>query len=310
MQDVRFTHKDGRELFWSEDHVSEDFDMALRLQTQGFAVRLATYRTYMTPEETSPVTDKSADGNEFKEGVSLTIFDELLRWEKYSYGCSELLFHPIWQWPYKGPITRMVWRILASDMKASAKFTIFGYVFSYYPIACALPLTLGMWFYTGWFNDKYEIVTFQPWNTFIAVVFVFQLFAPISFSIYRHRVGDEVFWKALLQAWKWSPFFVVFFTGLSWHLLYALTAHIFCLPIEWSSTAKELEATGFFISFDRVLKTFKWAMLFASLMVANMVYLAYFAPEGWRITFASGITVPLATQVSGHLLLPIMCLFH
>ena len=43
MQSVRFTEKDGRELFWSESHVSEDFDMALRLQTGGFVVRLATY---------------------------------------------------------------------------------------------------------------------------------------------------------------------------------------------------------------------------------------------------------------------------
>jgi cellulose synthase/poly-beta-1,6-N-acetylglucosamine synthase-like glycosyltransferase len=46
MQSVRFTEKDGRELFWSESHVSEDFDMALRLQTGGFVVRLATYGRY------------------------------------------------------------------------------------------------------------------------------------------------------------------------------------------------------------------------------------------------------------------------
>lgn len=31
------------EKFWSEDHVSEDFDLSLRLQTAGFVVRLATY---------------------------------------------------------------------------------------------------------------------------------------------------------------------------------------------------------------------------------------------------------------------------
>lgn len=31
------------------------------------------------------------DDGEFKEGVSLTVFDELLRWEKYAYGCSELV---------------------------------------------------------------------------------------------------------------------------------------------------------------------------------------------------------------------------
>jgi hypothetical protein len=35
--------EDGIEKFWSESHVSEDFDMSLRLQTAGFVVRLAAY---------------------------------------------------------------------------------------------------------------------------------------------------------------------------------------------------------------------------------------------------------------------------
>lgn len=42
IQSVSFI-EDGVEKFWSESHVSEDFDMSLRLQTAGFLVRLATY---------------------------------------------------------------------------------------------------------------------------------------------------------------------------------------------------------------------------------------------------------------------------
>ena len=57
---------DGYICFWSESHVSEDFDIALRLQIGGNVVRLASYH-----------------GRGFKEGVSLSIFDELDRWEKY-----------------------------------------------------------------------------------------------------------------------------------------------------------------------------------------------------------------------------------
>lgn len=53
--------------YWSESHVSEDFDIALRLQMAGNIVRLAHYHN-----------------DEFKEGVSLTIYDELARWEKYA----------------------------------------------------------------------------------------------------------------------------------------------------------------------------------------------------------------------------------
>jgi len=57
--------EDGYVAFWSESHVSEDFDIALRLQVKGNIVRLASYH-----------------GDGFKEGVSLTLYDELNRWEK------------------------------------------------------------------------------------------------------------------------------------------------------------------------------------------------------------------------------------
>jgi hypothetical protein len=60
---------DGKEKIWSDSNVSEDFDMALRLQMKGYIVRWATY-----------------SGGGFKEGVSLTVADELNRWQKYAYG--------------------------------------------------------------------------------------------------------------------------------------------------------------------------------------------------------------------------------
>lgn len=62
--------EDGQKKWWSESHVSEDFEMSLKLQTAGWRVRYATYC-----------------GDGFKEGVSLTIYDELARWKKYAYGC-------------------------------------------------------------------------------------------------------------------------------------------------------------------------------------------------------------------------------
>lgn len=60
---------DGQEKIWSESNVSEDFDMALRLQLAGYIIRWATYSL-----------------GAFKEGVSLTVDDELNRWQKYAYG--------------------------------------------------------------------------------------------------------------------------------------------------------------------------------------------------------------------------------
>lgn len=101
----------------------------------------------------------------------------------------------------------MVWKILTSNMRVTSKFTIFGYVFTYYAIAGSFPLTLGMYFGIGWFQDEYQIVTFDPWKVFLGVIVIFQLLAPICFAVYRYRVGNQGFWKAWWENLRWSPFF-------------------------------------------------------------------------------------------------------
>ena len=72
MQECLFTDPDDGDLkVWSEDHVSEDFQIAITLQGKGYDLRWASY-----------------SGGEFEEGVSLTCDDELNRWQKYAFGCS------------------------------------------------------------------------------------------------------------------------------------------------------------------------------------------------------------------------------
>jgi hypothetical protein len=81
LQAVSYEDEDRYEKYWSESHVSEDFDMSLRLQCAGYIIRLGAYT-----------------GDGFKESVSLTVYDELAHWEKYAYGCNELLFNPFRFW--------------------------------------------------------------------------------------------------------------------------------------------------------------------------------------------------------------------
>ncbi len=135
IQDAAFIDKaDGLEKIWSESNVSEDFDMALRLQLAGYIIRWATY----------------SQGS-FKEGVSLTVDDELNRWQKYAYGefemttiirligllileiagCSELLFNPIAQWWKKGPIAHQIHKFLWSNAPMHYKISMMAYMFSY-----------------------------------------------------------------------------------------------------------------------------------------------------------------------------------
>jgi hypothetical protein len=115
LQDAAFVDPlDDKRKIWSENNVSEDFDMALRLQLKGYIVRWATY----------------SEGG-FKEGVSLTPDDELNRWEKYSYGCNELIFNPLIEWWRKGPINKQLRIFVWSDAPVHYKISMMAYMFSY-----------------------------------------------------------------------------------------------------------------------------------------------------------------------------------
>lgn len=170
IQQVGHMDEDGYEKFWSESHVSEDFDMSLRLQCNGYIIRLAAW-----------------DHGGFKEGVSLTVYDELARWEKYAYGCNELLFHPIRKWIYKGPFTPLFRTFLFSNIRMTSKITIVSYIGTYYAIGAAWIMTTVNYLAIGWFNgylDKYYI---DSWKVWFSLVIVFNGLGNIALAAMRYR---------------------------------------------------------------------------------------------------------------------------
>ena len=114
VQDVGMDTGDPEDvMYWSEYHISEDLNMGMRLQTAGWVTRYAAYHK-----------------EEFKEMVSLTIYDEISRWERYSYGDSEMIFNPIWTWLWKTPFTKLFRDFLFCDMHLSSKLSILSYMTS------------------------------------------------------------------------------------------------------------------------------------------------------------------------------------
>ncbi|KAI5816579.1 glycosyl transferase family group 2-domain-containing protein [Pyronema omphalodes] len=289
IQQVSYEDEDGYQKFWSESHVSEDFDMSLRLQCDGYTIRLAAYT-----------------GDGFKEGVSLTVYDELARWEKYAYGCNELLFHPIRFWPIRGPFTPLFRKFLFSNIRMTSKITIISYIGTYYAIGAAWIMTTANYFAIGWFNgylDKYYI---DSWKVWFSIVIVFNLLGNIALAIMRYRIGENSFFGALLENFKWVLLLAIFLGGLSLHVSQALLAHMFEIDMTWGATAKEVEYSNFFIEVPKVLKKFKFSFLFSSLAIAGMIILATadFVPETWRIKDFVAI-LPMATVAGSHMLLPI-----
>ncbi|KAL6722080.1 hypothetical protein ACLMJK_001185 [Lecanora helva] len=303
VQQVTYTDDDGYEKFWAENMVSEDFDMSLRLQCLGYIIRLATWA-----------------GDGFKEGVSLTVYDELARWEKYAYGCNELLFHPIVRWPLRGPFTPLFRRFLFSNIRFTSKITIVSYIGTYYAIGAAWIMTTANYFAIGWFNgylDKYYI---DSWKVWFSIVIVFNGLGNFGLAAMRYRDEDHFdeegrpverrgFFGNLLLNFKHTFLLSIFLGGLSLHISAALLSHMFSYPISWGATAKEIESTNFFLEVPKIAKRFKFSMCFALVGIATMIVLSVggnaLVPWDWHITDFVAI-LPMATVTGSHLLLPIV----
>ncbi|KAM0461895.1 hypothetical protein ACHAPV_002608 [Trichoderma viride] len=289
IQQVAYQDEDGYDKFWSESHVSEDFDMSLRLQVNGYIIRLAAWA-----------------GEGFKEGVSLTVYDELARWEKYAYGCNELLFHPIRTWLWRGPFTPLFRRFLFSNIRFTSKVTVISYIGTYYAIGAAWILTAVNYFVMGWFNgylDKYYVDSWQVW---FSIIIVFNGLGNVALAVMRYRVGERSLLYALFENFMWTLMLAIFLGGLSLHVSQALLAHMFEINMTWGATSKEAEFSNFFIEVPKVLKKFKFSMIFSLLFIVGMIILAQapFVPYDWRINDFVAI-LPMATVAASHFLLPL-----
>ena len=162
---------DGKRRIWSESHVSEDFEVSLSVQAKGWTVRWATYTN-----------------SEFQEGVSLTAADELSRWQKYAWGCSEIIFNPIRYWPTQGPFTKLFLRFLWSPMPAHSKYSCLAYIVSYYALALSWSGTLLNFVLVGVFavSDTFYVTS---WDVFFVCTLLFGGIHNISTIVLRYRLN-------------------------------------------------------------------------------------------------------------------------
>ncbi|KAJ3771955.1 putative glycosyltransferase family 2 protein [Lentinula raphanica] len=295
VQDASFTdltdnNRVTREKMWSESNVSEDFDMALRLLGRGYDIRWATY----------------SNGG-FKEGVSLTVDDELNRWQKYAYGCNELLFNPLSQWLRRGPISRQIHRFIWSNAPVHYKISMMAYMFSYYGIAASITIGIINYVLLGFAFpvDGFYMHSFEIW---LATTVVFFGSGNVGYTLLEYRLGKRELLWGFLENVMWIPFFFFFFGGLSIPVSQAILAHLFSYNITWSATVKEVERSNFFKEIPKIAKRFWFPLIVSFILIAAMVILSTsLVPIGWRIDGSSwAVIFPLAVIASCHILFPIV----
>ncbi|TEB25063.1 hypothetical protein FA13DRAFT_1637964 [Coprinellus micaceus] len=291
IQDAAFVDPaDGQVKIWSESNVSEDFDMALRLMLRGYLIRWATY----------------SEGG-FKEGVSLSADDELNRWQKYAYGCNELLFNPIIEWWRKGPISRQIHRFLWSGAPLHYKISMLSYMFSYYGIAGSITIGLINYVLLGFqFEvDGYFMHAFEIW---LATTVVFWGSGTIGYTLLEYRLGRRSLLGGLWENLMWIPFFFFFFGGLAIPLTQAILAHLFSYNMQWAATKKEVERSNFFKEIPKIAKRFWFPLLLSFSIIAGIIVLSTrLVPFEWRVTGEGwAVILPLALTCGCHILYPIV----
>ncbi|KAF9230491.1 glycosyl transferase family group 2-domain-containing protein [Melanogaster broomeanus] len=249
-----FLRCNGKKEIWSEANVSEDFGMALHLQFKGYVIRWATY---------------SKGG--FKDGVLLTVDDELNLWQKYAHGCNELIFNPLVDWWKKGPISKQLRVFVLSSAPVHYKFSMMAYMFSYYGIATAAALSLLNYLLLGLQVDidGYFLHSFEVW---LACTVVLPRLVNLVFALLEYLPGHRTLFS--------------FFGGLSIHLSVALLTHLFSYNIMWGTTKKQVKKSNFFIEVPRVWRRFRVALVLCGVVAAGMVVLnleMLLVPAEWTV---------------------------
>ncbi|KAL3934463.1 MAG: hypothetical protein SGBAC_009832 [Bacillariaceae sp.] len=104
----------GSTEYWSECHVSEDFELMIHLYNLGFNGRYVAYPDC-----------------EFQEGITRTFDEEAGRHRKFALGGHELMFNPINSWVGQGIFSPLFKTFLRSDIPSYYKIFLTAYLFSY-----------------------------------------------------------------------------------------------------------------------------------------------------------------------------------
>jgi len=291
MQDASFIDAtDEKRKIWSEANVSEDFDMALRLLLNGYTLRWATYSK-----------------GEFKEGVSLTVDDELARWQKYAYGCNEIIFNPMIKWWRHGPISKQLRGFVWSRAPVHYKIGMMSYMFSYYGIAAAILGSLTNYLLLG-IGPNIDQFYLHSFEILLACVVVFPAIGNLGYTLLEYRLGHRSLLAATFENVRWIPFFVFFFGGLPIHLSTAILAHMFSYDMTWGSTGKEVKRSTFWIEVPRIWNRFKLSFIICFAIIAMMVvFTTNIVPFVWQIPgYEWALIIPLALAVGCSILFPIV----
>eukprot|EP00934_Nitzschia_sp_Nitz4_P007226 Nitzschia sp. Nitz4//scaffold7_size249615//86824//89908//NITZ4_001163-RA/size249615-processed-gene-0.135-mRNA-1//1//CDS//3329558400//7216//frame0 len=163
----------GSTEFWSENHVSEDFELMIHLYYLGFNGRYVAYPDC-----------------EFQEGITRTFDEEAGRHRKFALGAHELMFNPFNNWFGNGIWTPLFSTFLNSDIPSYYKIYLTAYLFSYTSggIYICLFVTVAIARLAGVYGDVNFLTTFNSAGVLVMSVVVYYVIGYTTFLIAMLRM--------------------------------------------------------------------------------------------------------------------------
>lgn len=274
---------DGK--FWNENRVSEDFDLCLRMYENG-------YKGMYVCHETQP----------FGEGVSLTYRDEIIKYSKFAYGASEIIFNPVREWCKKGILTKSFKNFMkSSNVPISSKIGILGYLTTYFSISSSVIFTpiAGI---LSCFVPYWELILFDPFYAYMFLFVVYGIFNPlVNYKLKRQfPKKNEAEKQSLIREYICSFFFCVFYCSISFPLFFGLISHLFSINISWGSTVKSVEKDTRFNILKSIVKEEKIQFFCSFVFLIFTIFLKIYFNLNFVMLF------PLLSLSLGHLIVPIV----
>jgi hypothetical protein len=274
--------------YWSENAVSEDFDFFLKLARGGRFGRFVMYT-----------------GSEFREGVSLTFVDEIVKFKKFKYGACELFFEPFSRWLCRGPFRSSFYSVMASKMSWHDKLNVIFYLSTYFAMSSAFYFMVAEGALSIWYPELHERYLVTSVDVMLVCVAVFAGTSTLSQIIFDIKAAKYPHGTSLLIIlWdeiKWIPFISIFFSGLLFHMTCTAFRYFVGMPVSWGATVKEKQKTkNFIMAIWQNIRMF-WVMYV--IMTSILAAYAYFVATQqipWHRSWA------VFYYCSAHIMTPIL----
>ena len=230
--------------YWTEESVSEDYDLFLRFAIHGKFGRYVMY-------DCGGIKDRVrvGEGGGWQEGISLTFIDEVKNLKKFTFGACEICFYPIKLWLRKGIVNHLFLSFLGSAMiKWYHKVNVCVYMITYFAMASAFYFVIAEAIMSAFFPVLYGSMLVHSFDVMVTSIIVFGGVNLLGEIIIHLRIKGfsgclRVIWDEL----KWLPFLALFFNSILFHLTEISVIYFWSLPLKgWGVTVKEVTRASIF----------------------------------------------------------------